>query len=1437
MPQFIYFQPGDDTDGLNETPQLSEEFEIPTERERILEESDRGGADISLELLECRDIGNLETRENEIESLKSIELHKSIEEQPEAIELLEQITPCLIAKLEKNGIRISNSLEDFINIPNPDEYRREWELSNTELTAIQSILNIANNPRSKLAKEWARNWKELIDETGPSATAAIEIVEQGANLNQNPEEPEEEQSLAKRAWNWGTKKGNRLKATAIVAAGAIGMWAIVSVVRKMSPSKFLEKGKLGKTMDILKSGLPLAGIGLSLFLVGGLLGPDKFRGWIRENLNINLSKEAILKAIKERSWDPLFEGIVEVNEAHENAAAFLGVEAEKIGLLDNVEFDKFTSVSNAWSSFLTNGAYNVADLAGIDTDIPFLHDEEARTSAAEASSKLQELFSTPAVKAFLAVKKPKTVGEALTMLNKANYFEEPSEIEPTREQALAAATATVAAETGGEEPGEEPGETPPENEETPRFDENPEESERNLFGEGEAQFGVSTESWDELEEKMGSKPKTKEWMETHSGLDWINPFEMKNFVEAVYDDGMALVQAEGMWLLWDGAEYIMLSPINAIIDTALTSIESLLSEDTTMKDAVVTYYDQAFGWVVLFGGPSILRGAIQALKGNLRVGVTEMARGVAKGTAGPVLVAWWQAERVTDLHRWGKDKWMDGKIEEAVGPKRIKLQKERLRYYSEQFTELDKTIELKTNKEGMTLREQARRKAHQALRLERLKSERQRIAGKIKALYEDLYKKKAFGNDFNGPSDLGSLSDLDKLRTARTEFDQTYKLERIQERAIEIGEERRTGRFRKIDKPGIERMLAERSLSPETPEGRAYMEGWDKAIAEQEITGERFNPHVEIEIRTTVPTAIEIEVIGEGKNATFKVNGEIVESTKISGKKYNLRIDGETIEVKVKKSGGVVTSETITATINQVQTISHPTRIQILEHKAGGPMEVSYQGSKITIPAEEAVKFSGNTAEIHNLARQFAEKKWRMSAVPELDIKVVELAPDGRPIFEVEGERILESTDRSVAAERYLDALRDEGKKITPELEARIRAASSYAPELELALGTVGVALMIWHIETAPDRQEAILESMGHLGAGLIGVIAYKKSPIGMKMTRRPYLDLFLACAAGIYAGYYGGEMGEDFITEIMGRIPGNENGEVTEIVGTYMEVHMATNWVARPLGRKISTRVAPRLLKTAGMQTFERVVIKSVQKRIVPYATRMAGTKIGQYLLPRLGWKGAVAVGLLADDATVIGVIDDILLIPLAILTAYDIVVISKMWKNAKIIEEEMKIRENKPIERIEFPEVEDKRMFVRKLTEAGIPLDQIYKEGTEEINPEALNVDEEIIKGILDNATVIFHRPGGEYEKYELQNGEAIGLWIHDAGGNEIASMTLDDIDEMEEAEEAFEEELEQNDELRAEIESSPEDATNTENAETPDDTEETTGNEERPNIGPTR
>jgi|GEM_PF-5179122 hypothetical protein len=364
---------------------------------------------------------------------------------------------------------------------------------------------------------------------------------------------------------------------------------------------------------------------------------------------------------------------------------------------------------------------------------------------------------------------------------------------------------------------------------------------------------------------------------------------------------------------------------------------------------------------------------------------------------------------------------------------------------------------------------------------------------------------------------------------------------------------------------------------------------------------------------------------------------------------------------------------------------------------------------------------------------------------------------------------------RATLKQKFAEAL--EKTKIKTNIDAFIDGSKTvkFFGVLERILGPTAAALTIYHLETAEDKQQAVAETAGALG-GFIAGMRLADWTVGKRTTNpaaRAVIDI-----AGGFAGAFGLTAPiEKIVTEYMEKIPAGKEvgGEIAHMIELYSGYTIIKKVAYSSAGKAAIEKTAVKMgMKTLG-ESFTRQFTGNLAKKIGQLAARQGFKSLIKIVGKEAAVAGAAATGILADDATGIGVIDDVLLIPLAIWMGVDITQAALLIRNAYKMNKEMELRQNKDVAFFHINDKSSREALAKKLPE-GITVDQL-----DELDETTFaNLLHDLPKTTID----IIRKDTSGRERITMTNGKVIHTAVLDDNFDTICEMDSGDIDSMDSA-----------------------------------------------------
>lgn len=444
-------------------------------------------------------------------------------------------------------------------------------------------------------------------------------------------------------------------------------------------------------------------------------------------------------------------------------------------------------------------------------------------------------------------------------------------------------------------------------------------------------------------------------------------------------------------------------------------------------------------------------------------------------------------------------------------------------------------------------------------------------------------------------------------------------------------------------------------------------------------------------------------------------------------------------------------------------------RLEFVKDLPNGGRAYRFRNIDITLNAAES---AGKPLEIYQ--RCFA--KWQGRAIELLTIKSLRQTPAGELEYNVNGKWVKADTPSSTADEikaKFLEQFKEDPRAMEIVKRGGLskylnpRAFPYFSAALRV-LGMAGLLYMIHNLETATNKREAVAIETTRFASFMGGSWATERA-LGKRFSN-PFLKVAVDIMGGLLASYELTEPLGKIVDEYLARVPGSHaaSQEVidffekgTASVGKTMALE-GVGWAAKN-----------KLLTKVGLGSLEKVFTKKIESTALKEVAKFTSKSLLRKLLGRaLGLKLAAMAAIAADDVTIIGVIDDVLAIPLALSMGYDVVQALKAVKNALTLQRAMEERKGKPPSSIKIKN-HDAQVSIRKRLEPQMTPEDKGK-SLEEI---LAKYDEEEIFTILrgeKEAWIDIKREGTSgVEQWIYKDGKVEGIKIFSDHGEMLAEV----------------------------------------------------------------
>ncbi len=199
--------------------------------------------------------------------------------------------------------------------------------------------------------------------------------------------------------------------------------------------------------------------------------------------------------------------------------------------------------------------------------------------------------------------------------------------------------------------------------------------------------------------------------------------------------------------------------------------------------------------------------------------------------------------------------------------------------------------------------------------------------------------------------------------------------------------------------------------------------------------------------------------------------------------------------------------------------------------------------------------------------------------------------------------------------------------------------------------------------------------------------------------------------------------------------------------------------WVAVKTVEKIGGKVVLEGMGKAISHKYK----ETIGKRVIQLGEKEMMTTV----LKALGWRGAAITGLFADDATVIGVLDDILAVGLGVWLSYDVYYLVQRYRNILRFNELKKSQDLLGIKSVKILDQPTQDSFDIKIKSLG------KKE--EDLSPEDF-------RNILDSLPLVRFKVIKEddsEEIYTLKRGDIVNVSIQNKNGKVLEELSNEDVE----------------------------------------------------------
>lgn len=1317
--------------------------------------------------------------EDPIKAIDGIDITKDPEKDPDQkprYETLSGVAIIVLVKLKKAGKEFDSPMDVGMII-----YRDQFdgvELSEVEHHAVDKFKQMIDDRGQPGSLYFAKNFIEKdIEMANHGGEVARRIVEQQeakegekgigeegkGGAKEEPKKPEEK-GLGSEIYDKAAETWQKFPGPVKWALAGLAIFGVGKLIHKIFFGGD-DEGWKKKTSYAIAGGIAL-GAWVGRDKIGGFFGSmginisdnwKRFKGWIG-SLFGDKPEEAMEKL-----------GSDEKN-MYKSIGTYMKIDSGRIAALKDANYDNYCNETDTW--WKSGKSYLFSTIAGEDKSVAGF-DVSNQGDQIEAEKKVAELLHT--YRNQLESPKPKTVGEALSRLYLRGVFS------PKRKEE--------------EEKAKEHGEVL-----------NPDE---HLLIDHRARMGL-----DEFVGKGGSNIKTAMKKYKSGGDIASNPGEfITDMGKAALKDGMAIGVSEGTFFLWNGYTKFVMGSFGATKDAAVGLVKLIQTCKFEDGAGLLKEYFYDNGMSIIIGSTAVMSLAGGAASIAQQVGFKHSLEGLAdpkKGiwentksgaVRGLFSYGFFYPVRMVQAHgaaiRWTKVRGQAlmkydlpinvGSVRQAFGLDIDTLKASEAKFYGKQFLkyhemlqDAERTSPIRNWKSDPLLNLERRVTFFSTDHLKRTVEQYARFA---KDAYDRSY----------GIKDPAHF-EIDKDNLSRS-YEQMHELlnksgvSTVSEAALKaktsVLAAERVARTTSatFDESKV---LAEHGIDARDPAKVAeFWEKFDRANAERNLRKMDFTdrPDAVKDLRIS-KRAGEIAKNLEMGTYTSKIDAKIsVDQTRINTVLAEHGITPGAAEAKVfldtwAKELADIEIEGKLMPKDGMPEVHASRRMEFKETRPDGKNVYRYRN--IDVLVEPKV---GMTAED---IQGECMKQWKARAIEMISVEDVRL-DKATQVYEykvngkwVKGNPKSAPTQATVAdmKEKFILEFGADAKAIkVANLGTFDKICEKMLPALEVF--GLGITLMIiYRLTTAENQKEAFVEMSSTLMSFTCGskvadvFVGNKFSP-----PARAIIDLL--AGVGAVMGITG------FIAEwIENRFKGMPGGYAIAEEGNALINVWSYKTGSRMLFKMATKAAEKKLFTKVGLEFVERgLATKVVESKLLSTFTnklRQVGTnKGGAWLLRRLGWRGATTAALLADDATIVGVLDDAVAAGLTITMGKDVVDIISLWRRSKAVQEELAKRDEK-----EFTQI-----FVTGKGKVKLDADcqalghKNFEDAKTKISANDIltlceRQDDIVVEAVREGFT-------DSREIYSIKKGEVAGVRIlRNDNMQEIAGVSNDDADKIEEA-----------------------------------------------------
>ncbi|HLG25328.1 MAG TPA: hypothetical protein VI588_00855 [Candidatus Gracilibacteria bacterium] len=832
---------------------------------------------------------------------------------------------------------------------------------------------------------------------------------------------------------------------------------------------------------------------------------------------------------------------------------------------------------------------------------------------------------------------------------------------------------------------------------------------------GMESFGLSRDALKELDRDiLQHAPHLKELFNKYEG-NWtkVPTFEFTaELYSALKRDAIPTIVHTGGLILFTGAKWVTLLSAKSIVNLFTDLAEAPFDDDKGVGDAMKNYAAGIAPFALLFAGANVLKQGVFTVVGGQKFHISEVIKSAGKGFIFPAEVVNMYYKGGDMFYRNAKGLELQIKQWNTTGPERIAILEERAKFYAEQVNRFQSMYE--ASQKPVDGIKSGFKKVYTNIELERIERLRAKYLQQFKGVFEQLPQGEQITVDIK---DKPSLNEAAK------------KAQEYLKKAKERGVGGVTG-----------------------PEKFYEMEA--KRVGDAEGFGDKRKHRFRFgtEEYTFTETELMQEVGEVEKRRIDRGDKKPTDPEKVKlWDQQNEKLAANSLGEKRFLAVEEIPGKTNTFKFAGQEMVLDPAKIQLKVDKGMKPLDAARE-----VAVEETVK--GATIEevrvTNGVQKYKIGGKWITAENPKTPAEFAEIK------------------------QKFADVLGKEGKAAEfQKFNFENSKALRFFGALEKTLGTAAAVMIIIHLETAQDKTKAVAETAAGFGAFVAGqklthaaLRAFMKPPYtGGKVALVGLLSLAGGLAAAFGVTKPMGEVVDQFLSNL---VPGAEFA-APEMIGIIEAASIKP--VARMVFKSMGSGVLRKGMLKVGLTGLEKFLTRKLESTLFTRIGRLATKQGFKQIVKCLGWRGALVAGTLANDVTVIGVVDNIVGLGLTAWMAKDIYDLVRIVLHAQTVEREMAVRGSKEVSKMELADGKSREEAGKILKARGTTVDQLMLLSDNDLD--------KLLSELSQPNLRIWREGVPGYETYSFRNGQPIGIRINNAQGEIIAEVSNEDLEKADE------------------------------------------------------